>query len=69
MVLAGALLEELAAASEAELGLRAVLQRHPPRRLAMDDEPIVRIDLDTADTLDEGRRLCGVPAPAGSSAG
>ena len=30
----------------------------------MDDEPIVRIDLDTPDTLAEGRRLCGVPDPA-----
>ena len=64
VLLDGALLGELAAASEAELGLRAVLRRHPPRRLAMDDEPIVRLDLDTPGTLDEGRRLCGVPAPA-----
>ena len=64
VLLDGALLGELAAASEAELGLRAVLRRHPPLRLAMDDEPIVRLDLDTPGTLDEGRRLCGVPAPA-----
>ena len=64
VLLDGALLGELAAASEAELGLRAVLRRHPPLRLPMDDEPIVRLDLDTPGTLDEGRRLCGVPAPA-----
>lgn len=64
VALDGALLEELAAASEEELGLRSVLRRHPPRRLPMDDEPIVRLDLDTPDALAEGRRLCGVPAPA-----
>lgn len=69
VALRGALLEELAAASETELGLRAVLQRHSPRQLVMDDEPIVRLDLDTPGTLDQARRLCGVPAPAGSSAG
>ena len=64
VVLDGALLEELAAASDEELGLRSVLRRHPPRQLPMDDEPIVRLDLDTPDALAEGRRLCGVPAPA-----
>ena len=64
VALGGALLEELAAASEEEMGLRSVLRRHPPRRLPMDDEPIVRLDLDTPDALAEGRRLCGVPAPA-----
>ena len=64
VALDGALLEELAAASEEEMGLRSVLRRHPPRRLPMDDEPIVRLDLDTPDALAEGRRLCGVPAPA-----
>ena len=64
VVVAGELLKELAAATEEELGLRSVLRRHPPLELAMDDEPIVRIDLDTPDTLAEGRRLCGVPDPA-----
>ena len=64
VVVSGELLEELAAATEEELGLRSVLRRHPPLELAMDDEPIVRIDLDTPDTLAEGRRLCGVPEPA-----
>ncbi len=62
VVVAGSLLPELAAASERTLGLRGVLEQHPPRRLAMDDEPVVRIDLDTPDSLDEGRRLLGVPA-------
>ena len=60
VVLSGALLEELRAVTEATLGLRAVLDRHPPRLVPMDDEPIVRLDLDTPDTLDEGRRLLGV---------
>lgn len=64
VVLDGALLEELAAASEEELGLRSVLRRHPPRQLPMDGEPIVRLDLDTPAALAEGRRLCGVHAPA-----
>ena len=60
VVVAGNLLEELAAVSEETLGLRGVLDRHPPRLLAMDDEPLVRLDLDTPDTLEEGRRLLGV---------
>ena len=64
VVVDGSLLEELAAANEEDLGLRAILRRHPPLQLPMDDEPIVRIDLDTPDTLAEGRRLCGVPDPA-----
>jgi len=64
VVIAGALLPELAAATEDQLGLRGVLERHPPRELAMDDEPVVRIDLDTPDLLAEGRRLFGLPAPA-----
>jgi molybdenum cofactor cytidylyltransferase len=64
VVVAGALLEELAGATEARLGLRAVLEAHPPRLLPMDGEPVVRIDLDTPDRLSEGRRLLGVPDPA-----
>ena len=60
VVLTGSLLPELAAASDRTLGLRGVLEQHPPRRLAMDDEPVVRLDLDTPDSLDEGRRLLGV---------
>ena len=60
VVVAGALLPELAAAHEESLGLRGVLERHPPALLAMDDEPVVRLDLDTPDVLDEGRRLLGV---------
>lgn len=60
VVLAGSLLGELAAVNEATLGLRAVLDRHPPHTVAMDDEPVVRLDLDTPDTLDEARKLLGV---------
>ena len=62
-VLAGALLEELAQASEQRLGLRGVLEGHPPRRLEMDGEPIVRVDLDTPEALSAGRLLFGVPDP------
>lgn len=60
VVLAGSLLGELAAVTEETLGLRAVLQRHPPCAVAMDDEPVVRIDLNTPDTLDGARALLGV---------
>ncbi len=60
VVLAGALLDELATVREETRGLRAVRERHPPRLVAMDDEPVVRIDLDTPESLDEGRRLLGV---------
>ncbi len=56
----GSLLAELAAVTEQTLGLRDVLARHEPALLAMDDEPVVRLDLDTPDSLDEGRRLLGV---------
>ena len=59
VVVRGSLIEELIGATEATLGLRAVLERHEPRLLAM-DEPVVRLDLDTPDTLDEARRLLGV---------
>lgn len=64
VVVAGALLEELAATTEARLGLRGVLDAHPPRLVAMDDEPVVRIDLNTPELLTEGRRMFGVPDPA-----
>lgn len=62
VVLAGALLPELMAVTEETMGLRAVLGRHRPRLLPMDSEPVVRIDLDTPDTLDEARRMLGVTA-------
>ena len=62
VVLAGSLLGELAEVDEATLGLRAVLDRHPPHTLAMDDEPVVRLDLDTPDTLDGARKLLGIEA-------
>lgn len=60
VVLDGSLIDELADVSEATLGLRSILDRHEVRLVPMDDEPVVRIDLDTPDTLDEGRRLLGV---------
>lgn len=60
----GSLLEELAATNESELGLRAVLDRHSPHQFEMDNEPLVRIDLDTQETLKNGRLLCGVDASA-----
>ncbi len=64
VVVSGALLEELAAATEQRLGLRGVLESHPPRRLEMEGEPVVRVDLDTPEALGEGRRLFGMPEPA-----
>ncbi len=60
VVLRGALLAELAAVSESSLGLRGVLEAHPPLLVEMDDEPVVRLDLDTPDTLEEARRLLEV---------
>ncbi len=65
VVIAGSLLGELAAIDEATLGLRALLDRHPPHSVAMDDEPVVRLDLNTPETLDEARRLLGVVLPGG----
>ena len=59
VVLSSTLLRELAAVNEATLGLRGVLERHPAYRLPM-DEPVVRLDLNTPDLLDEARRLLGV---------
>lgn len=59
VVLDGALLEELARADEESEGLRAILQRHPPLRLPMPDEPSVALDLDTPEALAEGRRVLG----------
>jgi CTP:molybdopterin cytidylyltransferase MocA len=60
VVLRGSLLPELAAVSESTLGLRGVLEAHPPLLVEMDDEPVVRLDLDTPDTLEEARRLLEV---------
>ncbi|TAJ21738.1 MAG: hypothetical protein EPO65_00790 [Dehalococcoidia bacterium] len=59
VVVASTLLEELTAVTEATEGLRAVLQRHPPLRLAMPNEPSVALDLDTPEALAEGRRVMG----------
>ncbi len=60
VILDGSLIDELIGVSEAAMGLRSILERHEVRLVPMDDEPVVRIDLDTPDTLDEGRRLLGV---------
>ncbi len=60
IVLAGGLLHELARVTDDTFGLRAVLERHPPRKIPMPDEPCVRIDLDTPDDLAEARRIFGV---------
>lgn len=60
VVVRASLLPELAKASEATLGLRGVLDAHPPLLVEMDDEPVVRLDLDTPDTLEEARRLLEV---------
>lgn len=59
VVLSGALLEELAQATEATEGLRAILERHAPLRIPMPDEPSVALDLDTPEALAEGRRVLG----------
>lgn len=64
IVVSGRLLHELAAVEERTLGLRAVLDRHPPHRVSMDDEPVVALDLDTPDTLEQGRRALGVEEAA-----
>lgn len=60
VAVAGALLPALAEAREETLGLRGVLAEHPPFALAMDEDAVVRIDLDTPGDLAEARRLLGV---------
>jgi CTP:molybdopterin cytidylyltransferase MocA len=60
VVLAGRLLEDLAAVTEPTLGLRAVVDRHPAHRVPFEDEPAVRFDLDTPEVVDEARRAFGV---------
>ena len=60
VVISGARLEELAGATEATEGLRAILQRHPPQRIPMPGEPSVALDLDTQEALAAGRRVLGV---------
>jgi CTP:molybdopterin cytidylyltransferase MocA len=69
VVVAGRLLAELADVQEETLGLRAVLERHPPHPLVMDNEPVVRLDLDTPDTLEEARRLLGIEGAGGVRGG
>jgi molybdenum cofactor cytidylyltransferase len=60
VVIAGRLLPLLLKAEERTLGLRGILEHHPPLRLPMDDEPVVTIDLDTPDELPGARRLLGI---------
>ena len=54
VVVAGRLLPELAMVEEETLGLRAVLEAHPPGRIAIED-PIVSLDLDTPEDLEQAR--------------
>ena len=60
VVLAGRLLPELARVTEATLGLRAVVERHPLVRVPFDRDPAVWIDLDTPDLLPDARRVFGI---------
>ena len=60
VVVEGRLLPELARVTEATLGLRAVLERHPPARVPFERDPAVWLDLDTPDLLDEARRVFGI---------
>ncbi|MFA7248752.1 MAG: NTP transferase domain-containing protein [Dehalococcoidia bacterium] len=60
VVVAGRLIAELAAVTDATFGLRAVLQRHPPVRVPFERDPAVWIDLDTPDLLPDARRLFGI---------
>ena len=60
VVLAGRLLPELALVTEATLGLRALVDRHPPVRVPFERDPAVWIDLDTPDLLDDARRVFGI---------
>jgi len=61
VVLGGRVLPLLLRADERTLGLRGVLEQHPPYRLEMDGEPVVSLDLDTPDTLPAARVLLGIP--------
>lgn len=63
VVISGALLAELAAVREETMGLRGVLDAHPVHLVEVDDA-VVRIDLDTPDTLDEARAMLGVAGVA-----
>ena len=61
VVIAGHVLPLLRHADDRTLGLRGVLQQHPPLRISMDDEPVVALDLDTPGTLPHARQLLGIP--------
>ena len=60
VVLAGRLLTELSRVTEATLGLRAVVDRHPPVRVPFERDPAVWIDLDTPDLIPDARRVFGI---------
>lgn len=60
VLLAGRLLPELARVTEPTLGLRAVVERHPPVRVPFDRDPAVWLDLDTPDLLPDARRIFGI---------
>jgi molybdenum cofactor cytidylyltransferase len=60
VVVAGHVLPLLLRVEERTLGLRGVLEQHPPYRLEMEDEPVVSLDLDTPDTLPAARKLLGI---------
>ncbi len=61
VVVSAAVLPALLEASEATEGLRGILAKHPPLRVAMEDEPVVSLDLDTPETVAPARALLGVP--------
>jgi len=63
VVIAGHVLPLLRSVEERTLGLRHVLEQHPPLRVPMDDEPIVALDLDTPEELPKARVLLGIPEP------
>jgi molybdenum cofactor cytidylyltransferase len=60
IVLRGRLLPELIEARDETFGLRAVVERHERRYIPMDEDPVVMLNLNTPDTVEEGRRLLGV---------
>ncbi len=57
VVIGGHLLPALLRVDEQTMGLRAILSRFPPRRLVMDDQPLVAIDLDRPEDVAAARAL------------
>ena len=60
VVIAGHVLPLLLRAEERTLGLRGILEQHPPLKIPMEDQPVVALDLDTPETLPAARALLGV---------